>query len=49
MEDVVDDPLFKRQKRLHALLDHCKSYDIHKGKTPQQVLRWCSSLLKDFS
>ncbi|MFM7986893.1 MAG: hypothetical protein ACKPKO_47025, partial [Candidatus Fonsibacter sp.] len=26
-----------------------KSYNIHKGMTPQQVLMWCNSLLQDFS
>ncbi|MFM7979061.1 MAG: hypothetical protein ACKPKO_07055 [Candidatus Fonsibacter sp.] len=26
-----------------------KSYSIHKDMTPQQVLMWCNSLLKDFS
>jgi hypothetical protein len=48
-ENVVDDPLFKRQKRLNELFDLCKSYNIHKEMTPQQVLMWCNSLLKDFS
>ena len=45
-ENVVDDPLFKRQERLHELFDLCKSYNIHKEMTPQQVLMWCNSLLK---
>ena len=48
-ENVVDDPLFKRQKRLNELFDLHKSYNIHKEMTPQQVLMWCNSLLKDFS
>ena len=49
MENVVDDPLFKRQKRLNELFNLHKSYNIHKDMTPQQVLMWCNSLLKDFS
>ena len=47
--NVVDDPLFKRQKRLNELFNLNKSYNIHKDMTPQQVLMWCNSLLKDFS
>ena len=47
--NVVDDPLFKRQKRLNELFNLNKSYNIHKEMTPQQVLMWCNSLLKDFS
>ena len=42
-ESVVDGPLFKRQKRLNELFDLCKSYNIHKEMTPQQVLMWCNS------
>ena len=49
VENVVDDPLFKRHKRLNELFDLCKSYNIHKDMTLQQVLLWCNSLLKDFS
>ena len=48
-ESVVDDPIFKRQKRLNELFDLHKAYNIHKDMTPQQVLMWCNSLLKDFS
>jgi len=47
--NVVDDPLFKRQKRLNELFNLNKSYNINKDMTPQQVLMWCNSLLKDFS
>ncbi|MFM7983830.1 MAG: hypothetical protein ACKPKO_31345 [Candidatus Fonsibacter sp.] len=47
--NVVDDPLFKRQTRLNELFNLNKSYNIHKDMTPQQVLMWCNSLLKDFS
>ncbi|MFM7983114.1 MAG: hypothetical protein ACKPKO_27720, partial [Candidatus Fonsibacter sp.] len=49
VDHVVDDPLFKRQKRLNKLFNLNKSYNIHKEMTPQQVLVWCNSLLKDFS
>ncbi len=49
VENVVDDPLFKRQKRLNELFDLCKSYNIHKDMTLQHMLVWCNSLLKDFS
>ena len=31
------------------MLNLRKSYNIHKDMTPQQVLMWCNSLLKDFS
>ena len=48
VNNVVDDPLFKRQKRLNELFNLHKSYNIHKDMTPQQVLMWCNSLLKDF-
>ncbi|MFM7982515.1 MAG: hypothetical protein ACKPKO_24655, partial [Candidatus Fonsibacter sp.] len=44
--ESVDDPIFKRQRRLREFFDLCKSNNIHNGVTPQQVLRWCSSLLK---
>ena len=47
--NVVGDPLFKRQKRLNELFDLHKAYNIHNDMTPQQVLMWCNSLLKDFS
>ena len=47
--NVVGDPLFKRQKRLNELFNLNKSYNIHKEMNPQQVLMWCNSLLKDFS
>ena len=47
--NVVDAPLFKRQKRLNELVNLNKSYNIRKEMTPQQVLMWCNSLLKDFS
>jgi len=49
VNNVVGDPLFKRQKRLNELFNLNKSYNIHKEMTPQQVLMWCNSLLKDFS
>ena len=49
VENVVDDPLFKRQKRLNELFNLNKSYNINKDMTPQQVLMWCNSLLKEFS
>ncbi|MFM7982980.1 MAG: hypothetical protein ACKPKO_27020, partial [Candidatus Fonsibacter sp.] len=42
-------PLCKSQKGLNELFDLCKSYNIHMDMTPQQVLMWCNSLLKDFS
>ncbi|MFM7989208.1 MAG: hypothetical protein ACKPKO_58830, partial [Candidatus Fonsibacter sp.] len=49
VDSVVGDPLFKRQKRLNDLFNLNKSYNIHNEMTPQQVLMWCNSLLKDFS
>ncbi|MFM7990047.1 MAG: hypothetical protein ACKPKO_63110 [Candidatus Fonsibacter sp.] len=49
VHNAVDDPLFNRQKRLNELFNLNKSYNIHKEMTPQQVLRWCNSWLKDFS
>ncbi|MFM7989087.1 MAG: hypothetical protein ACKPKO_58215, partial [Candidatus Fonsibacter sp.] len=48
-EYVVDDPIFKRQKRLNELFDLYKSSNIHKDMTPQQLLMWRNSLLNDFS
>ncbi|MFM7981935.1 MAG: hypothetical protein ACKPKO_21710, partial [Candidatus Fonsibacter sp.] len=44
VNNVVDDPLFKRQKRLNELFNLNKSYNIHNDMTPQQVLMWCNSL-----
>ncbi len=49
VENVVYDPIFKRQKRFNDLFNLHKCYNIHKDMTPQQVLMWCNSLLKDFS
>ena len=49
VDNVVNDPLFKRQKRPNELFNLNKAYNIHKEMTPQQVLMWCNSLLKDFS
>jgi stalled ribosome alternative rescue factor ArfA len=48
-EKVVNDPLFKQQKRLNALFDLEKAYNIHGSMTPQQILMWVNSLLKPFS
>lgn len=48
-EKVVNDPLFKQQKRLNALFDLEKAYNIHGNMTPQQILMWINSLLKPFS
>jgi len=48
-EKVVNDPLFKQQKRLNALFDLEKAYNIHGSMTPQQILMWANSLLKQFS
>ncbi|MFM7986248.1 MAG: hypothetical protein ACKPKO_43740 [Candidatus Fonsibacter sp.] len=47
--NVVDGLVFQRQRRLNELFNLNKSYNIHKEMTPQQVLMWCNSLLKDFS
>jgi hypothetical protein len=33
VNNVVDDPLFKRQKRLNELFNLNKSYNIHKDMT----------------
>ena len=49
MEKVVNDPLLKQQKRLNALFDLEKAYNIHGSMTPQQILMWANSLLKQFS
>ena len=50
VESVVEDPLFKRQKRLNQLFRLSTSpTNRQKEMTPQQVLMWCNSLLKDFS
>ena len=49
VEQVVESPLFKRQKRLNELFDLSKAYNIHKDMTPQQILMWSNSLLKPFS
>ena len=48
-EQVVSDPLFKKQKRLNELFDLEKAYNIHAEMTPQQILMWANSLLKPFS
>lgn len=48
-EKVVKDPLFKKQTRLNELFDLAKTYNIHGGMTPQQILMWANSLLKPFS
>ena len=47
--NVVGDPLFKRQKRLNELFDLHKAINIHKDMIPQRVLMWRKSLLKGFS
>jgi stalled ribosome alternative rescue factor ArfA len=49
VEKVVNDPLFKQKKRLNALFDLEKAYNIHGSMTPQQILMWVNSLLKPFS
>ncbi|MFM7984665.1 MAG: hypothetical protein ACKPKO_35610, partial [Candidatus Fonsibacter sp.] len=49
VDNVVDNPLVKCQKRRNELFNFNKSYNIYKEMTPQQVLMWCNSLLKDFS
>ena len=49
VEKVVNDPLFKQQKRLNALFDLEKAYNVHAGMTPQQLLMWANSLLMPFS
>jgi len=46
---VIADPLFKKQKRLNELFGLQKTYNIHAEMTPQQILMWVNSLLKDFS
>jgi len=48
VEQVVNDPLLKQQKRLNALFDLEKAYNIHGSMTPQQILMWVTSLLKQF-
>ena len=48
VENVVDDPLFKRHNRLNELCNLHKCYNIHKDMTPQQALMWHSSLLNQF-
>ena len=48
-EKVVNDPLLKQQKRLNALFDLEKAYNVHGSMTPQQILTWVNSLLKPFS
>ena len=49
MENVVQDPRFRNQKRLHQLFGLCKGCNISTDMSPQQVLMWCDSLLKQFS
>ena len=49
VEKVITDPLFKKQKRLNELFGLQKTYNIHAEMTPQQILMWVNSLLKDFS
>jgi hypothetical protein len=49
VEKVLIDPLFKKQKRLNELFGLQKTYNIHAEMTPQQILMWINSLLKDFS
>ncbi|MFM7983418.1 MAG: hypothetical protein ACKPKO_29250, partial [Candidatus Fonsibacter sp.] len=44
LDSVVDDPLFKRQKRLNEPFNLNKSYKHPQGDDPQQVLMWCNSL-----
>ena len=49
VEKVLADPLFKKQKRLNELFGLQKTYSTHTEVTPQQILMWVNSLLKDFS
>ena len=49
VEKVLTDPLFKKQKRLNELFGLEKTYNIHAEMTPQQILMWANSILKDFS
>ena len=49
MENMVQDPLFRNQKRLNQLFGLCKDCNISMDMSPQQVLMWCHSLLKQFS
>ena len=49
VEKVLTDPLSKKQKRLNELFGLEKTYNIHAEMTPQQILMWANSLLKDFS
>ena len=38
VEKVVNDPLFKKQRRLNELFDLERAYNIHADMTPQQIL-----------
>ena len=49
MKNVVQDPLFRNQKRLNQLFGLYKGCNISTDMSPQQVLMWCNSLLKQFS
>ena len=49
VENIVRDPLFRNQKRLNQLFGLCKGCNISPEMSPQQVLMWCNSLLKQFS